>query len=478
MLKKFTFQTKLFLFVFILCFGRTVSTFAQSLIEQIDSIRKAKNIAGISACVVKEGRLVWRGECGYARTDLQKPVKPESMFMLASISKTFTTVAALKAYEMGLVTLDEPVDTFLGYPVKNPAHPDVPITLRQLLTHSSSIQDNWDIMGNYFYEIGADTPITLDSCVRNYFTPGGEYYDGGNFYDYPPNQEYNYANMGFALIGAIVEKTSGVPFNVFCRTHIFNPLCMENTGWFLSEIDSSQIAYPTTYEDGEYYPELFTFADYPDGQVFTTATSLAKFMYAVSQNGLFNQTQLLADTLFQRALSKQFEVPDFIQGWGFYGIEIPGDTLWGHDGGETGVSTEMYFSKNKQTGVIVLANGDDVYGDVFNLLFIAADTMETEDKPLIDCDLATARTPLAKTETPLRVYPNPAAGYVNISGAFSTTAPMILIDSKGASVKEVYPETSDGVTKIATDGLAAGVYTLKILDAKHKPVFKRIVITK
>ncbi len=106
-----------------------------------------------------------------------------------------------------------------------------------------------------------------------------------------------------------------------------------------------------------------------------------------------------------------------------------------------------------------------------------ADTMATEGKPLIDCDLATARTPLAKTETLLRVYPNPTAGYVNVSGAFSPSEPIILIDSKGSSVKEVYPETN-GITRIPTDGLAAGVYTLKIWDAKYQPTFKRIFITK
>jgi CubicO group peptidase (beta-lactamase class C family) len=114
---------------------------SSSLDSFIVAQMNSQHVAGLAACIVKSGRVVWNGNYGFADIARNKPVTDSTIFMLASISKTVTATALMQLYEAGRFQLDDSVNGHLPFAVRNPNFPSVPITFRMLLTHRSSIQD-------------------------------------------------------------------------------------------------------------------------------------------------------------------------------------------------------------------------------------------------------------------------------------------------------------------------------------------------
>src|SRR5687768_11068135 len=115
---------------------------------------EAAHFAGLSAAVVRDGEIVWTGEYGWRNVADALPVTPQTQFETASISKTIVCATVLQLWEQGLLDLDADIDTYLPISIRNPAHPSTPITMRQLLVHTSSISDEG--MPDELYTADAD----------------------------------------------------------------------------------------------------------------------------------------------------------------------------------------------------------------------------------------------------------------------------------------------------------------------------------
>jgi CubicO group peptidase (beta-lactamase class C family) len=319
------------------------------------------HLPGLAACIVKKNAIMWQGYYGYSNISQNKPVTDSTIFMLSSISKTIMVTALMQLHQESKFKLDDSINAYLPFRVRNPLFPGIPITFQMLLTHTSSIQDNWNVMP---YFVG-DAPTPLGTYLHDYFVPGGQYYYPSlNFYGYAPGSIWNYSNIGAALAGYLVEVLSGVPFDRYCRDSVFTPLHMSKTAWFLRDLDTSLIARPYTYSSGNYIDNgLYGFPDYPDGQLRTTAVSLARFLTANIRGGelegkriLDTATIRMIRTIYVPAVSY---APDAHQGliW-FRRTAINGRVLWGYTGGDLGVGTAMYLSESDSTGAIMLTNGD------------------------------------------------------------------------------------------------------------------------
>jgi|GEM_PF-803818 len=317
------------------------------------------HVPGLAACIIKKDSIVWQGYYGYADISKNKPVTDSTIFMLASVSKTIMATALMQLYEAGRFQLDDSVNGYLPFSVRNPYHPSVPITFKMLLTHTSSIQDNYGAMP---YVIGDDT-MPLGTYLHEYFTPGGIYYSPSlNFYTYVPGTTWNYSNIGATLAGYLVEVISGVPFDRYCRDSVFSRLQMPNTAWFLRDLDTTRIARPYTYSSGTYIDNgLYGYPDYPDGQLRTTVASLARFLMANMNWGELEGSRILDSSIVR--LMRTVYVPTcpglysdnqwgliwFKEKWSGYG-------LWGHTGGDAGVATSIWLSESDTTGVLFLSN--------------------------------------------------------------------------------------------------------------------------
>ncbi|MEI2675371.1 MAG: serine hydrolase [Chitinophagaceae bacterium] len=372
-----------------------------------------KHIPGVSAVIIKDEKLAWVGNYGVANLSTGQPVDTNTIFMLASISKTITATAIMQLYEDGYFELEDDINLHLPFEIYHPSYPDLTITMLQLLTHSAAMRDNWDILDTVY--VAGDSPLPLGDFMQGYFEVGGPYYYAeDNFYTYAPGADYNYCNEGIALLGYMVEVFTGQPFNSYCNEHIFEPLCMTNTGWFLSELDTNLIAHPYDYISGSYYDYgLYGYPDYPDGQLRTTSLSLAKFLWMNMFDGNFNGVQILEPETINLMRSSQIPFIDPTQGLVWYSYE-DGGTWWGHSGGDSGVSTDMYFNDDTQTGIIVLANSDNSHIQIWNELIDYAATLNTESSPSITCNIELPLNVAASNQINLTIFPNPASSYLYI----------------------------------------------------------------
>lgn len=217
-------------------------------------------------------------------------------------------------------------------------------------------------MDNYYDS--PDPSITLSDCMQRYFAPDGEDYNPvANFVNATPGSQFEYSNIATALNGYLVEQVSGQPFDEYCNEHIFAPLCMERTAWFLSDFDSAEVARPYAFSGGNYVPyPHYGFADYPSGQLRSNVLDLASFMIAMLNEGSFGDEVLLSPASVNEMWSPQIPFIDEAMGLNWYLEEIyhsGGSTmLWGHNGGESGVSTDLYVDPANNIGICVLTNGE------------------------------------------------------------------------------------------------------------------------
>ena len=231
--------------------------------------------------------------------------------------------------------------------------------------------------------------MPLGSWLEQYLRVNGALYQAQeSLYDWEPGARFSYSNVGFGLLGYLIETTSGTPFAHYCQAHIVAPLGMQETFWYLRDLKPSQHAVPYTYVSngdvhgvplrdptwtgGEsnkavYVPHcLYGFPTLPDGLLRTTVSDLARFLMAYLDGGIYEGRRILQEETIRTmrseevAASQQLDIPGVgsgIYGLGWYGQKLhSGEFVWGHGGGDPGISTLMFARLSDRVGAIVLAN--------------------------------------------------------------------------------------------------------------------------
>ncbi|UCF64432.1 MAG: serine hydrolase [bacterium] len=349
---------------------RNANTFVPYDSTMLDSFIIAKmnqyHIPGLQAIIVKDDQLIWKGAFGYANIAKNRLVTDSTLFFLASISKPVTATALMQLWEEGLFGLDDDVNNYLPFQVRNPTHPNTPITFRMLLTHTSSIHDNYWLVLDPLFVWGYDSPIELDSFLVNYLIPGGSYYYSSNYNSGAPGTQYDYSNVGAALIGYLVETISNNSFEQYCQDSIFIPLGMNETSWFQANLDTTHIAMPYYYIGGNHYPYGHSGEPhYPAGQLRTSATQFSRFLRAFIQMGRFDGIRILDSTTVNMMTTVQHPAINPTRGliWHILPMEIPttgSRILCAHGGSSHGARTTMAYTLKSQenVGIIVLTNGE------------------------------------------------------------------------------------------------------------------------
>lgn len=322
-------------------------------------IEKQKTPA-LSILVFNENNILYENCFGKSHIKKNTNLENNHLFLLASVSKTVTATALLQLYDKNLFSLDDNINDYLPFDVFLP-NETTPITFKMLLTHTSGIADGSALDDQYYY--GEDSPVALDFFLKNYLTPEGEFYNSTeNFHDFESGTDYEYTNVGNALIALLVEKISKKDFNTYCKENIFQPLGMTQTFWKLKEAQqaNSTIVQPYNYVN-EQFEEIqhYTFTDYPNGGLRSTAKDMFKFLSAFAQNGIFNNYQLLSSETVKSM--RTLQIPSINNKMGLHLFLLNSENnLWGHDGGEKGVATIMAFNPSTKIGAIILTNQGDV----------------------------------------------------------------------------------------------------------------------
>ena len=371
----------------------SAGTGLDTLVEQR---MKDAGIVGLGAAIIVDRKVVWTQGYGFADKARAVPFTSDTVMNIGSISKTFTGAALMRAVQEGKLSLDEDINRYLPFKVVNPFYPAERITLRQLATHTSGITDRQPVY-EAAYHYGGDSPEPLGQFLQDYLAPGGKTYSKDNFLNAKPGTQREYSNIAAGLAGYIVELAVGEKLNAYTKRHIFEPLRMQNTGWFLSEIPEAKHSKLYVAQGLTIPIQLYGLTTYPDGGVRTSVADLSKFFIALLNDGEFEGARILEQQHGAEMLRFQYTGENKPENVNVSGEDsVNSGIFWatkfdvtriGHNGSDPGVMAMMLSDLDREVGVILFANTSlseqdgRYYGEIFDGLWKHAVALRDGEQP-------------------------------------------------------------------------------------------------
>eukprot|EP00756_Hemistasia_phaeocysticola_P045830 Hpha_TRINITY_DN1958_c0_g1::TRINITY_DN1958_c0_g1_i1::g.31161::m.31161 len=295
-----------------------------------------------------------------------------SPYLWASASKTITHAALTMLLDQGIAGMDDDISTALGFQVRNPAYPDVPVRLRHFFVHATSLVDPTGDALDATYTYGGN--CAPKKSLAKWF---GDYVSRAESWgDWAPGDKSKYSNMGTGLEGLFVEKVSNTPFADFCTQNIFAPLGMESTSWLLSTLpDTAKAGAVPLFsldDTGKLQEEQnYCFPDWPSGSLRSSVDDMLLFIAAVANLGEHPGGRLWTNETGAKVVSPFANEKGIQTGYGYgWSVSIGAFGRWvaGHEGQETGAATSVDLTPlTKQyspaTGTLYATNLDA--GDAF-----------------------------------------------------------------------------------------------------------------
>jgi D-alanyl-D-alanine carboxypeptidase len=305
-----------------------------ALSARAEELAKMDRFSG-ALLVARHGKILLRKPLGRANRETGAPVTLDTRFCLGSMDKMFTAVATLQLVQAGRIALDDPIGKYLtGYPNRDVASK---VTVRHLLTHTGA---TGDFFGPEF-EQNRRALRELSDYVKLY---------GSRGLDGEPGQRFRYSNYGFILLGALIEKVTGMSYYDYVRSRIFQPAGMTATG---SQPESEAVpdrATGYTRRDSTWVPntDVLPWRGTSAGGGYSTVGDLLRFVQALESG------KLISKALFAEAITPR-------QGAYGYGFEAKGEGAlrsYGHSGGFHGVNGDLRVFPRLGYVVISLGNLD------------------------------------------------------------------------------------------------------------------------
>jgi CubicO group peptidase (beta-lactamase class C family) len=307
-----------------------------------------RNLPGAVVGVVSGPSLVWTATFGHADTAKNIPMSVKTKFRMASHSKLFTATAIMQLREQGKLRLDDPITRYLPwFSVKTVSPEDAPITIEELLTHSSGLPREANAHWSTLEFPTADELRALMPAREAAFSPG---------------VRWKYSNLAYTLAGMIVEEASGEKWAEYVGNHIFRPLDMTS-----SSVDKNVEGLATGY--GRRMPDgsrtTFPFVDArgmaPATGVTSTVEDMAKFVSAQFRDSGAPGPRILTTASFREMHRVRVLENDWASGnaIGFAVTRVNGKVYVGHGGSYPGYTTHTLMRPDAKVGVIVLTNASD-----------------------------------------------------------------------------------------------------------------------
>ena len=307
----------------------------------------ANHVPGIAVAVVLHGNPAWSKGYGMADLEAAVPVTPQTLFRLASVSKPITAVAAMRLWEQGKLDLDAPVQRYCrSFPEK-----PWPITTRELLGHLGGIR-HYRSENPSDPEIG-NTTYFIDGIA------GGLAFFATDTLVAQPGTRYNYSTQGYTVIGCVIAHAASAAYTDVVRENVFAPAGMTHT---VVDDRYAIIPFRTRFyhrdSTGRVVNADFLDASYkvPGGGWLSSADDLARFESALFHDKLVRRSTRTLMWTSQRTVRDS--ATGYGLGFGIAGTACP--RCVGHGGGQQGTSTFVLLDPDHETGVVVLANMDNL----------------------------------------------------------------------------------------------------------------------
>jgi CubicO group peptidase (beta-lactamase class C family) len=303
------------------------------------------DIAGAVIAVVKDGKLLFAKGYGYSDVAKKVAVSPETtLFRPGSISKLFTWTSVMQQVELGKLDLDRDVNDYLDF--KIPPAFDKPITLRNIMTHTTGFEET---AKNLF----------VDSAEE--LRPTGEYlrvHMPARIFS--PGATPAYSNYATTVAAYIVERVSGQNFNDYVEEHIFKPLNMTHATFRQPLPDALKPDMSNGYVLGSGEPKHFEYVQVaPAGSLSASAVDMTHFMIAHLQNGRYGDAQILKPETAIRMHARQQGVwPPSMNAMclGFYEQWLDGHRSIGHGGDTISFHSNLHLILDANVGLFVSYN--------------------------------------------------------------------------------------------------------------------------
>ncbi len=369
-----------------------VQTMRGQIQEAVEKIRDDFNLMGLSVATVCDGKITGTYHAGLRDFERNLPVNENTKYRIASISKFVMTTAMMKLCDRKLLDLDEDVSNYLGFALRNPAHPDKPITVRMLLLHTGSINEGSGYDG---FLMATYNNVSNPPSFSELLVPGGKYYTEDMWRKEAPGGYYTYCNANFGLAGTVIERITGQRFEDYMQQTLFVPLGI--TGSYIPEgvTDINNLAAIYRNEDGSWTPQTDAFGgvmasprDFsgyvtgtnaavfsPQGGLRISAAELARVMILHLNKGKYEGKRIISaksirlmhkpqwiynatngDSEGGRPGSRGLSVhilPELVTG-----DPLPaGSHMMGHTGSAYGLNSAFFFDPKGKYGFVFIMNG-------------------------------------------------------------------------------------------------------------------------
>jgi CubicO group peptidase (beta-lactamase class C family) len=314
----------------------------RSIKEQIENHMMKYEQDGFSGSllVFHKGEVLVKEGYGFSNKEQQIPNTSNTLFDFGSLTKQFTGAAIVKAETMGLLSVDQKLSDFF---------PNVPegkakITLHQLLTHSSGFKD---VLGDD-YDL-----ITKNNFLNLAFQSALEF---------DPGSEYAYSNVGYSLLGIIIEQVGNQSYESFLRAHLFDPSGLDETGYMLVKGSSFQDRIAVGYNHGDFDGKP---TDKPwlengpgwhlraNGGILTSVEEMYKWIGALNDKKIFDDNALTK--YLTPYVQEGTESSYYSYGWVVDSNSTLGPVYW-HDGGNDIFSAVACNFPESETTIIIASN--------------------------------------------------------------------------------------------------------------------------
>ncbi len=337
---------------------------AQALAPLVEEICQNRYVTGMTLAVFDKDGVFYEQNYGYAVRETGTPASPDTIYRIASISKSVTALLALDLAGQGKLETDAPLSQLMGYSLENPMFPDEGVTLEHLLTHTSGIVDS----AAYLNALGYGVLPPLDTVLPQSWSC------------YAPGEHYSYSNFAMGLVSGVVEKAAGTPFLDYTRDEVFKPMGIDAAYSYTDIQQKDKVA--DIYQSGERTVNMVTWTNMSakynhlplgqlyclgHGDLFITARDLARFAMIMAGCPQEGEPVSLTPELLKRMQTVQYSqteptdtgITETMRGLGTQITDhlLEGRRMVGHQGNAYGSICGMFFDPESKNGFVFLTNG-------------------------------------------------------------------------------------------------------------------------
>lgn len=306
---------------------------------------KSNNVIGASYAVFDSEKTFWIENYGFENKEKQEKSKSSSKYLIGSLTKVFTAVAVMQLYEKRLLELDAPITDYIPeFSIKQRFPNSDPITIRAILTHHAGLP------GDIFLHKFSSTPPPYKDVLD---------YLNSQHTCFPVGKIKSYSNLGYALLGILIEKVSGQSYTEYVYSSIINPLDMKNTGFYLSTDMKNDLSVPYN-RSGQAVSEYPIF-DVPAGAIYSTIDDMVKF----GQIFIGNNSSILSNpTLNEMFKLQNKDVAADLDDrsaicFTFRNKAFELGRVLEHGGATVYHKAQLYIAPDAQLGAVMLSNSPD-----------------------------------------------------------------------------------------------------------------------